>query len=156
MKIKLIAVGSKMPAWVDSGFQQYCKRLPKDFAVKTIEIPLARRSKNQQPEQWKNKEGEQIIKNLHKDDFVIALEIKGKNISTQLLAEKLTQLQISTSSLAFIIGGPDGLSAACLKRADFCWSLSALTLPHPIVRIIFIEAIYRAWSLMNNHPYHRE
>lgn len=156
MKIKLLAVGTKMPDWVNSAFNEYCKRLPKDFSIELVEIPAAKRTKNQLAKQWMEKEGESILKNIDKNDHVIALEVKGQNWSTEVLADKLIDIQNKGNNLVFIIGGPDGLAPDCLKRANLLWSLSALTMPHPIVRIIFAEAIYRAWTVTVNHPYHRE
>ncbi|MET1256807.1 23S rRNA (pseudouridine(1915)-N(3))-methyltransferase RlmH [Aliikangiella maris] len=156
MKIKLIAVGSKMPDWVTQGFNQYTQRMPRDCAVELIEIPLAKRSKNQLAEQWKDKEGQQILKAIDATDWVVALEVQGKNWSTQQLAGQLTQWQQMGNNVALLVGGPDGLSSECLARANSKWSLSALTLPHPLVRVLLAETLYRAWSVTVNHPYHRE
>lgn len=156
MKIKLIAVGTKMPQWVDTAFNNYAQRLPKDCSLELFEIPAAKRSKNQLAEKWMAKEGELILKNIDKSDWVVALEVQGKNWSTPKLAEQLTQWQSKGCNVALLVGGPDGLSPACIQRANQSWSLSALTLPHPMVRVILSETLYRAWSVTVNHPYHRE
>lgn len=156
MKIKLIAVGTKMPDWVENAFTNYAQRLPKDCSLELIEIPAAKRSKNQLATQWMEKEGQKIIKMIDKTDWVVALDVRGKNWSTQQLAQQITQWQQSGDNVALLVGGPDGLSPECLARANVCWSLSALTMPHPLVRVVLAEAIYRAWSVTVNHPYHRE
>lgn len=156
MKIKLIAVGNKMPDWVNKAFTNYAQRLPRDCFLELIEISAAKRSKNQLATQWMEKEGQLILKAIEPSDWVVALDVEGKNWSTQQLAEQIIQWQHKGSNVALLVGGPDGLSAACLQRANARWSLSALTLPHPMVRVILSEAIYRAWSVTVNHPYHRE
>jgi len=156
MKIKLIAVGSKMPDWIEKGFNNYAQRLPKDCSLELIEIAAAKRSKNQLAERWLEKEGQLILRALDPKDRVVALDVKGKNLSTLQLADNISQWQQMGSNVALLVGGPDGLSPECLSRADMRWSLSALTLPHPMVRVVLAEAIYRAWSVTVNHPYHRE
>jgi 23S rRNA (pseudouridine1915-N3)-methyltransferase len=156
MKIKLIAVGTKMPKWVELGFENYIKRLPKDFSLELIEIPVAKRSKNQLVEKWKEEEGKQVLKNIKANDYVVALEVKGKNWSTEQLSDELIKWKDNASNVALMVGGPDGLSTECIQRSNQQWSLSSLTMPHPIVRVVIAEAIYRAWSVTVNHPYHRE
>ncbi|WP_196139357.1 23S rRNA (pseudouridine(1915)-N(3))-methyltransferase RlmH [Aliikangiella sp. G2MR2-5] len=156
MKIKLVAVGTKMPDWVEKGFINYAQRMPRDCSLELIEIPAAKRSKNQNSAQWMEKEGQAILRSLETSDFVVALDVKGKNWSTQQLADNIKQWQLGGSNIALLVGGPDGLSEECLARANAKWSLSALTLPHPLVRVILAETIYRAWSVTVNHPYHRE
>jgi len=156
MKIRLIAVGTKMPGWVEKAFTNYAQRLPKDCSLELIEIPAAKRSKNQLATQWMEKEGQQIMKTIDSADWVVALDVKGKSWSTQQLAQQITQWQHQGNNVALLVGGPDGLSPECLNRANVRWSLSALTMPHPLVRVVLSEAIYRAWSVTVNHPYHRE
>ncbi|TQV73973.1 23S rRNA (pseudouridine(1915)-N(3))-methyltransferase RlmH [Aliikangiella marina] len=156
MKIKLIAVGTKMPDWVEKAYRNYAQRLPKDCSLELIEIPAAKRSKNQQASLWMDKEGQQILKVIDTSDWVVALDVKGKNWSTQDLAGQITQWQHMGNNVCLLVGGPDGLAPECLARANSRWSLSALTMPHPLVRIVLAEAIYRAWSVTVNHPYHRE
>jgi len=155
MKIKLIAVGTKMPSWVETALNTYSQRLPKDCRLELIQIPAAKRTRNQLATQWMKKEGEFILSAVHDSDYVIALEINGKNWSTKQLAEQIVKWQSMGCNVALLVGGPDGLSSECLARADQHWSLSALTLPHPMVRVVLAEAIYRAWSVTVNHPYHR-
>jgi 23S rRNA (pseudouridine1915-N3)-methyltransferase len=156
MKIKLIAVGQKMPAWVESGYTTYSQRLPRDCSLELIEIPAAKRTRNQLADKWMEKEGDSILKAVHHSDWVVALDVKGKSWSTGQLAQQLTNWQSLGCNVSLLVGGPDGLSEACLNRANQKWSLSGLTLPHPMVRVLLAETIYRAWSVTVNHPYHRE
>lgn len=156
MKIKLIAVGTKMPDWVEKAYVNYAQRLPKDCSLELIEITAAKRSKNQLAEQWMEKEGQLIQKAIDPSDWVVALDVEGKNWSSEYLAKQINQWQHKGCNVALLVGGPDGLSPECLSRANERWSLSALTLPHPLVRVVLSEAIYRAWSITVNHPYHRE
>jgi 23S rRNA (pseudouridine1915-N3)-methyltransferase len=155
MKLTLIAVGTRMPAWVQTGYDEYAKRLPRDCALALREIPLATRGKNSDTARAIEKESEAMLAAIPTQERVIALDIPGKPQSTASMAEALRQWQMQGGNTSFLIGGPDGLSAACLARAQESWSLSQLTLPHPLVRIVLAEQLYRAWSLLNNHPYHR-
>jgi len=155
MRFKIIAVGTRMPAWVTEGWKDYAKRLPRDFQVELVELSLGPRGKNQSVERVIGKESEQILAAIPKGDKVIALEVTGKPWSTETLASNLANWSMECSNFSLLIGGPDGLSRECLQRADAKWSLSALTLPHPLVRIVLIEQLYRAWSILNNHPYHK-
>ncbi len=155
MKIQLITVGGKMPAWVTQGFGEYAKRLPRELAPLLVEVPLAARMRNANVEQIKEAEGQAIMQVASKNALRIMLDVKGRPWSTEDLAAHLVNWQREGRDLAFIIGGPDGLSESCLNSATEKWSLSNLTLPHPLVRIIFIEQLYRAWSILQNHPYHK-
>ena len=156
MKIKIIAVGTKMPSWVETAFNTYAQRLPRDCCLELIEIPAAKRTRNQLADKWMQKEGELILKSIDSSDWVVALDVEGQNWSTSKLASQITKWQSLGSNIALLVGGPDGLSAECIARANQRWSLSALTFPHPMVRVVLSEAIYRAWSITVNHPYHRE
>jgi len=155
MKVKLIAVGTKMPQWTVDGFDEYVRRLPVELHLQLIEVALGYRGKNGDIDRAIRQEGEQILGHIKPMDKVIALEIKGKSWSTPHLAEQLKAWQMQGDDIALLIGGPDGLSASCRKRADSLWSLSSLTLPHPLVRVLLAEQLYRAWSITRNHPYHR-
>ena len=156
MRISLIAVGTKMPAWVSQGVAEYAVRMPRELKLVWREIPLARRGKDTHAPQLCVREGEQILKAIPTGDRVIALDVKGKRISTGQLAGQLKAWQMSGDNYSLLIGGPDGLSPECLQRADLRWSLSDLTLPHPLVRILLAEQLYRAWTITVNHPYHRD
>ena len=155
MKLHLFAVGKKMPSWCQQAFQDYASRFPKDWPVQLTEITTPRRSRNMSVMQAKTKEAEGLLSSIEPSTWVVALEVKGQAWSTEKLASNLAKWQLQTRQVAFLIGGPDGLAKSCLERANVCWSLSALTFPHPLARIIVIEQLYRAWSLMHNHPYHR-
>ena len=155
MRVRLIAVGSKMPKWVTEGYDEYAKRLPKDFAFELVEIPMSPRGKNTDIAKAIRKEGDAMLEAIPSNDKVIAMEVLGKEWSTEQLADQTEQWRMDGYNVSLLVGGPDGLDPRCTSRADQVWSLSRLTLPHPMVRIILAEQIYRAWTLMNNHPYHR-
>lgn len=155
MKLKLLAVGQKMPQWVSDGYQEYARRLPRDCSLNLIEIAPAKRGKTSQPEQWMLEESKRILSHIAASDHVVALDVIGKNWSTPQLAENLAIWQQQGSDVSLVIGGPDGLDPDCLSRANQRWSLSALTLPHPLVRVLLAEQLYRAWTILQNHPYHR-
>lgn len=155
MSIKIIAVGGKMPSWVVEGSKEYQKRLPKDFQITWLEIPLGPRSKSSSVKVAMEKEGQKMMAAINDSDFVIALEVKGQNWSTEKLAKNLGRIRDDGKNIVLIIGGPDGLHDSCIKRANLSWSLSGLTLPHPLVRVLLTEQIYRAWTVLNNHPYHK-
>lgn len=152
MLIRLIAIGNKMPPWIIAGFRDYAKRLP---FFQLLEIPAEKRTKTVGIEQLIKREGEKILSVIPPGNRVIALEVKGSAWSTEQLSLKLKTWQIDGRNIDLLIGGPDGLASACLQRAEEKWSLSALTLPHPIARIVVVEQMYRAYSILQNHPYHR-
>ncbi len=155
MRIHLIAVGTRMPAWVVDAYREYAKRLPRECSLQLVEIPLSKRRKSQTPEQAAEEEGQQMLASLPKDCTVIALDVLGNSWSTGTLATRLQGWLGSGRDVALLVGGPDGLSAACLARADLKWSLSALTFPHSLVRVVLAEQLYRAWTIGTGHPYHR-
>jgi 23S rRNA (pseudouridine1915-N3)-methyltransferase len=155
MKLTIIAVGTRMPDWVQTGYGEYAKRLPRECALELREVPLATRGKNTDIARAIEKESEAMLASIPAQERVIALDVLGKPQTTELLAESLRNWQMQGGNTSLLIGGPDGLSADCLARANQRWSLSGLTLPHPLVRIVLAEQLYRAWSLLNNHPYHR-
>lgn len=156
MKMQLICVGQKMPQWVSQGFQEYSKRLPSHLKLELVEIALPHRHKNADISRLMDEEGEKMLTAITPQTNVIALDERGQLWNTQQLAAQLQQWMNEGNNLALLVGGPDGLSQNCLKRARQKWSLSPLTLPHPLVRVVIAEQLYRAWSLLNHHPYHRE
>jgi 23S rRNA (pseudouridine1915-N3)-methyltransferase len=156
MQIDLIAVGKRMPAWIESGFKEYAKRLPKNINFKLIEINPAVRGKSNSIENYKLKEEENINAALAKDSLMIIFDEHGKSISSTSLAKKLQSWNDEQQYISLIIGGPDGLSDEIKKKANQTWSLSEMTLPHGLVRVMVVEQLYRAWSITQNHPYHRE
>ena len=155
MKIKLLAVGTKMPAWVTQGYDEYARRMPSEMQLQLQELGLGFRGKGADLKRAIAKEGEQMLAAIPDQDDVIALDVVGKPWSTPDLAKQCGQWRMNGRNVTLLVGGPDGLAPACLARADQRWSLSPLTLPHPLVRVLLAEQVYRAWSLLNNHPYHK-
>ena len=155
MRIHLIAVGHKMPDWVVKGYLEYAKRLPSDCPLQLHEIPAQKRAKGADLKRIADQEGQRMLDAVPKGAWVIALDEQGVSWATSKLAGQLSAWQQQGRDIALLVGGPEGLSSMCRKRADQIWSLSGLTLPHPLVRVIVAEQLYRAWSINNNHPYHR-
>ena len=155
MRIHLIAVGQRMPAWVTQGYEEFAKRLPHECALQLVEIAAQKRGKNVDVQQVLHKEGDKILAAVPKGARVLALEVLGKAWSTQELAHELDIWLHGGSDVALLVGGPEGLDARCVERASQRWSLSRLTLPHPLVRVVLAEQLYRAWTILKNHPYHR-
>lgn len=144
-----------MPDWVESAWTEYHKRLPREFKVELIALAPGSRGKSSSVEKAKAEEAERILAVIEPSDYVVALEVLGKSWSTEQLAQKLDSWQMDGKTVCLLVGGPDGLAAECVARAQTCWSLSALTLPHPLVRVVLIEQLYRAVSILSNHPYHK-
>ncbi|MDM8565810.1 23S rRNA (pseudouridine(1915)-N(3))-methyltransferase RlmH [Candidatus Halobeggiatoa sp. HSG11] len=155
MHIDLICVGQKMPTWVETGFQEYAKRLPNNYRLNLIQIPLQKRTKNSDLTRLQNVEGERMLAKVNSDSLVIALDEHGQIWDSPKLSTKLAYWLQEYSTVSLLVGGPEGLPLACQQRANQQWSLSKLTLPHQLVKIIVAEQLYRAWSMLNNHPYHR-
>ena len=155
MRLTFIAAGTRMPAWVDQGYEEYARRLGSDCHLQLVEIPLGKRTRGSPNVQAKEDEGQRMLRRVAAGDRVVAMEVSGKSLDTEGLARCLEDWRQDGRNVAMLIGGPDGLSAACLNKAEFKLSLSALTLPHGMVRVLLAEQIYRAWSLLHNHPYHR-
>lgn len=156
MRIYLIAVGDRMPGWVQEGYHEYAKRLPPECGLHLIEIPPGRRGKGVDVERTVHDEGERMLAAIPRGCRVFALDVPGRQWSTEDLSQKLADWMQGGCDVALLVGGPEGLSAACRQRAEGLWSLSLLTLPHPVVRIVLAEQLYRAWSILKNHPYHRK
>jgi 23S rRNA (pseudouridine1915-N3)-methyltransferase len=156
MKIAILAVGTQMPTWVETAFAVYQKRLLSTCPLQLIEVRAGQRYKNQDKRTWITQEEEKLLAALPKPTRLVALDERGQNWTTSQLAQHLQNWQCDGRTVSFLIGGADGLGAQCLKKAEHVWSLSALTFPHPLVRVILIEQIYRAFSLLKGHPYHRE
>ncbi len=155
MQINLIAVGTRMPAWIDEGYNEYARRMPRECALKLTQVPLGQRTKAQSVERAMNEEGKRMLAATTGDQHVVALDIKGRSWSTEDLANQLRGWMRNGCDVSLLVGGPDGLAAECLARARQHWSLSPLTLPHPLVRVLLAEQLYRAWTLLSGHPYHR-
>ena len=155
MRIRLITVGSKMPGWVEEGYEEYSRRLGADLKLELVEIPLNRRSKGADVNRLQEKEANQMLAAVGQSDLVVTMEIKGKAWSTEQLSDKMGEWMHSGRNVSLLVGGPEGLHPSCMAQADLRWSLSPLTLPHPLVRVVVAEQVYRAWSILKNHPYHK-
>lgn len=155
MHIKVLAVGTKMPHWVNAGVDEYQKRMPREWRFTIKELNLAQRTKSQDPAKAIESEADELLKAIAPQEHVVALDVKGASWSTEKLAQNMAQWQMQGCDITLLIGGPDGLSPRCLARANQRWSLSALTLPHPLVRVLLVEQLYRAWTVNNHHPYHK-
>ena len=155
MKIYLIAVGNKMPAWVTTAYREYAKRMPRECSLQLLEINAAHRGKSSSTLKIKQQECKRIQAVIPKGASVIALDEHGKSWTTKQLSEQLQRWLQDGPDIALLVGGADGLSEECLQQSRLKWSLSPLTLPHPMVRVVVAEQLYRAWSLLHGHPYHR-
>lgn len=156
MHIRLIAVGDRQPRWVDDAVDTYAARFPPQWKFRAETIATAKRTKAGDAGRAIDQEAEAILGKLSPGEQVVLLDERGKQLTSKKLAARLQSWQSDGRDLTFIIGGPDGVSDRCRQRADFTWSLSDLTLPHGIARILFSEQLYRAWSLGTGHPYHRD
>ena len=156
MQIHLISVGNRMPVWVQQGYEEYAKRLPRECELMLKEITPDKRGKNSDIVRIIKAEGERMSAAVPQGSLVVTLDIAGKPWSTAELSQAMKRWLESGQHVALLIGGADGLSESVKMSARESWSLSNLTFPHPMVRIIVAEQLYRAWSLLNNHPYHRE
>ncbi|MCC5888272.1 MAG: 23S rRNA (pseudouridine(1915)-N(3))-methyltransferase RlmH [Gammaproteobacteria bacterium] len=155
MKLQLIAVGTRMPGWVEAGFADFTRRLPRDCRLELVEIPAADRRNGKDPDHWRESEADRLLAAAGKDMRLIALAVQGRGLSTEDLAASLRDWRMDGRDVGLLVGGADGLAPRCLAAAEMRWSLSPLTLPHALVRVVVAEQIYRAWTLMTGHPYHR-
>lgn len=155
MKIKIISVGHKMPSWVEQACAEYIKRMPRETSVELIEIKPDKRSAGKNSRVFQEAEAKRILEACGKD-YIVALDERGAEVTTLQLADRIKQWLGNGRDICLLIGGADGLHPDLKKSADWLWSLSKLTLPHGMVRIVLSEQLYRAWSVINNHPYHRE
>ncbi len=155
MRIRLVSVASRMPRWVEEGYQEYAKRMPAELPVDLVDIPLSTRGKNADVARLIKREGEQMLAAVQPGERIVTLEVAGKPWSTEELAEQLENWRLEARNVNLMVGGPEGLAPEVAARSDQRWSLSALTLPHPLVRILLAEQLYRAWTIINRHPYHK-
>jgi len=154
MQLRLVAAGAKLPGWMNDGVNDYAARLKGEYRFNLIEIPLGQRSGGETSRAIA-KEGERMLAALTDQPYLVALQVQGKPLSTEQLAKFLADRSHEGRDVAFCIGGPDGLAPEVDARADFRWSVSALTLPHGLARVVVAEALYRAVSVIKNLPYHR-
>ena len=144
-----------MPEWVSTAYADYVKRLPPDWQLTLCEIPLEKRTKQTDLSRVMQKEARKMCAAIPNGSFVVALDCQGREQDSHQLANNIQRWRESHRDICFLIGGPEGFSPDCLARADYRCSLSALTLPHPFVRVLVAEQLFRSWSILNNHPYHR-
>ena len=152
--MRLIAAGTRMPAWVDAGFSDYAGRLRGDYRLELVEIPLGQRGRGD-PARAIASEGERMLAAAGDRSAIVALQVGGRALDTEQLARWLEGRARSGQPLAFCIGGPDGLAPGVDARAVLRWSLSPLTLPHGLARVVAAEALYRAVTVLKGQPYHR-
>lgn len=155
MRIRLLTITHKVPAWIQEGYEEYAKRLPGSCSLELIEIPAEKRSSNADLNRITLREGEKMLAAIKPNHHVIALDVKGKLWSTEQLSDQLGHWLQDGRNIDLLIGGPEGLAPECLKKAESAWSLSPLTFPHFIIRVMVAEQIYRAHSMLQGHPYHR-
>lgn len=157
MKFLIVAVGHRMPAWVDAGFEEYAKRLPREAPLKLLEVKAEPRTDDGgNVERLTEAEARRLKAAIPKGAFKVVLDERGRTFGTRDLASRIEGWQMEGRDVAFVIGGADGLADTVKRDADVMWSLSPLTLPHGLVRVVLAEQIYRAWTILRNHPYHRE
>jgi len=156
MRIRLLAVGTRLPAWVGSGFAEYARRMPPQCRLELVEIVAEKRRRNDAVARLKQAEANRILGALQRGERLIALDERGRQWTSQVLSQQLDHWMASGQDIALAVGGPDGLDQSCLNRAEQRWSLSTLTLPHGLVRVVVAEQLYRAWSISSGHPYHRQ
>ncbi len=154
MKVRVVAVGGRMPRWVDAGFAEYARRMPRACRLELVEVPAGRRTRGADLARLRAVEGERCLR-AAAGSLAVGLAREGRSISTPELARRLARWRDEGRDAALLIGGPDGLDPACLGACDERWSLSALTLAHPVARVVVAEQLYRAWSIVTGHPYHR-
>ena len=155
MQLLVAAVGQRMPRWVNEAWTEYARRMPPGLGLSLREIPLARRGKNADTKRLTAVESNALLAAMPSRSMKIALDVKGQSWSTEKLASNLQGWMGDGRDVGFMIGGPDGIDNDVMQTADQRWSLGPLTLPHPLVRVVLAEQIYRAWTITQNHPYHR-
>ncbi len=156
MRLIIAAVGTRMPDWVAAGYAEFAKRLPRDCPLELVEVKAEPRTSGKTPAAMMAAEAERLRHALPARRRLVILDERGDDVSTRQLADRMKKWMALGDDVAFVIGGPDGLAPELKDAADERLRLSSLTLPHAMVRVLLAEALYRAWSLMHNHPYHRE
>lgn len=155
MRISLLAVGTRLPAWIGDGFETYRKRMPPHIQLELQEVPAGSRGSRDGARAASAEEAERILRRVDGSDLLIALDERGREWNTMELARELEKWLAEHRHVVLAVGGADGLDQCCRDRADRLWSLSRLTLPHGMVRVVVAEQIYRAWTVLAGHPYHR-
>lgn len=155
MKITILAVGTRLQPWVYDGVEVYAKRMPPHLRLQVKEIPAAARTARGNEAAAREQESATLLRQAATADLTIALDERGKTLNSAELATEMQRWLLTAPHLALLVGGPDGLSEVCKAEADWLWSLSRLTLPHGLVRVVLAEQLYRAWTILQGHPYHR-
>jgi 23S rRNA (pseudouridine1915-N3)-methyltransferase len=156
VRVRLIAVGSRMPKWVREAYEDYITRLGSGLKVSLVEIEPGQRSAGRPPQKAMEAEAQKLLGALRKDEYVVVLDERGAEMTTRELAAWLKTRMQEGRDVAFLVGGPDGFAPEVVARSDFKWSLSRLTFPHALVRVVLAEQLYRAHGVLANHPYHRD
>ena len=156
MRVRLVAAGTRLPAWIGAGYSEYARRLPPETPLELIEVAVARGSAQGAAGRARRQEGERMLAQLTPRHWVVALDVTGRALDTAGMSRWWAGRLRDGRDLAFLVGGPDGLAREVLERADERMSLSPLTLPHGLVRVVLAEQLYRAVSLLKGHPYHRD
>lgn len=156
MKIHLVAIGHKMPTWVEQACDDYIRRLPAELRINSILLPLIKRGKNPDITRIVRDESRKLLAAVPENSTLVVLDVLGKSLSTPKLAKQLDNWMSNGQDVCIIIGGPDGVSKELLDKAQLKISLSELTFPHTLIRVMLVEQLYRAWTINNNHPYHRD
>ena len=155
MRLLVCGIGQRMPGWVNDAWDEYARRFPRELPIELRELPMGQRGKNPDIPRIRRQESEALLASAPDGYRRIALDGRGKAWSTEDLSRRLEGWRADGQSCAFLIGGPDGIDRDCLSSADERWSLGPLTLPHPLVRVVLVEQLYRAWTILSHHPYHR-
>tara|TARA_B100000953_G_scaffold298841_2_gene296866 strand:- start:1599 stop:2066 length:468 start_codon:yes stop_codon:yes gene_type:complete len=155
VKLKILAIDSKRPEWVRKAFYDYERRFDRSIKIEWCSLGSVRGAKNLDKSTLIEKESEKLLSYLKEGETLISLDREGTSWNTIELKEKFEEWMSLSLDISFVIGGPDGLSSSCLKKSEEVWSLSPLTFPHSIIPVLIIEQLYRAWSIVQNHPYHR-
>jgi len=156
LKIHLVAIGHKMPTWVEQACDDYIRRLPAELRINSILLPLIKRGKNPDITRIVRDESRKLLAAVPENSTLVVLDVLGKSLSTPKLAKQLDNWMSNGQDVCIIIGGPDGVSKELLDKAQLKISLSELTFPHTLIRVMLVEQLYRAWTINNNHPYHRD
>jgi 23S rRNA (pseudouridine1915-N3)-methyltransferase len=158
MELSIVAVGTRLEPWLNDAFEHYRRRLPPHLKLRLEEIPLARRTAAKKGEVGRaapiEEEGQRLLKRVRPGAYAVLLDERGREFDSAGLAQQLSRWLEREPQVALLVGGPDGVSKACRERAAATWSLSRLTLPHGLVRVLVAEQIYRAWTILQGHPYH--
>ncbi len=155
MRLHLLAVGRKMPGWIAEGFREYAGRMPPELRLELVELAPGDRGGGGRVDRAREVEAGRLLGAVPRGARIIALDAGGREETTEQLARRMSGWLQKGRDMALLVGGPDGLAPECLARSEYRWSLSRLTLPHMLVRVVVAEQLYRAWSILANHPYHR-